>query len=1125
MFNYSWLNILFSRSDSVTDGSELQQMKFTWKVRTSILAIFFFSGAVGLVYEIIWNRMLTIVFGSTVFAVTTVLTAFMAGMALGSFYIGRYADRHQNPLKIYAYLEIGIGVYAIILPLILAGTNFIYIFLYRNLGGSFYLLSIFRFILCFIVLLIPTTFMGGTLPVMTRAITGKIDRLGWTVGSLYALNTFGAVIGCFLSGFILIKIMGITITTIISAGINVAIALIVLFIFAKKEFIFSNEDNHKADKKQDNDFSIDLPQNAGKIALLVFGVSGFCALAYEVLWTRILVLFLGSTAYAFATMLSTFLCGIAVGSVLIAKFADKRKDLLTALGIIQIVIALSAILLIPIYGKLYDIGLKFTGSGWWTFFISRYSLSFLVMLIPTIFMGATFPIASKIYANSIENLGKSIGKIYSINTLGSIFGSFFAGFVFIPLIGVQKSIMVMACLNIAIGISAFIPNLMYWRSKNNSKKVISHYVYIVIAIVAVIVSIFVIDTSQPLTKFTAVFKGSGEKNKLLFYKEEVDTSVTVVEDTEGVRRIFVDTNQAAEDSRWDLPSHNIIGHLPILLHPDPKNALVIGFGMGVTSYAITRHGVNVDAVEISPGVVSANSFFTKINHDVLKDPLIHLTIEDGRNYTLTTDKKYDVISTGIIHPLVSTNSAGFYTKDFYELCKKRMTENGIMCQWVPLHRLPEEHFKTIIRTFKASFPHTTLWYKWTPDFIILIGTPEELSIDLQDFIKRVEKPAVKADLETVNMDDPFVLLDSFMMDERTIDAYVGNGRIHTDNRPMIEFFGPQMHNTTFQNLDGMRNFRTTILPYLTNAGKTSQEFDVLKRKIQQNFDGTQYAIQGHLYYVKGEYENALKKLLAGAYVNPNDNNIKWFITHVEKQMGINEQELLDRVKANSKDVDALIKLGTVYQNQGQIDKAIEQFKKAIEIDPNSMLAHSNLAYIYEGQGKIDEAIAEFKELLRIKPDFPQIHVGIGLLYDSQGKTDEAIAEMKKAIQLDPKTTVAYINLGVLYRKKGMLDDAIGQFKKLLEMQPDTAVYHGVLGDLYREKGDFDKAETEFQIALKLDPSMEREPNFVASIALVYYGKGMYDEAEKEMNKAISLDPNNEMYKSLLAEIRKRKGKN
>jgi spermidine synthase len=312
------------------------------------------------------------------------------------------------------------------------------------------------------------------------------------------------------------------------------------------------------------------------------------------------------------------------------------------------------------------------------------------MLVPTILIGVTFPLVTRIYANSLSQLGKSIGNIYSVNTLGSIFGLFFAGFVFIPLIGIQKSIMLMAFLNVAAGVVALVLCLAYWRSRNNTRAVASHIVYIAIAVITVVIAGFTVDTGQPLTKYTAVFKGPGESNKLLFYKEGVDTSVTVVEDTEGVRRVFVDTNQAAEDSRWDMPSHNVIGHLPILLHPNPKDALVIGFGMGVTSWAISRHGVSVDAVEISPGIKEANQFFTKVNHNVLSDPLVKLTIDDGRNYTLTTNKKYDMISTGIIHPLVSANSAGFYTRNFYELCKKRLTDNGIMSQWVPLDRLPEE---------------------------------------------------------------------------------------------------------------------------------------------------------------------------------------------------------------------------------------------------------------------------------------------------------------------------------------------------------------------------------------------------------------------------------------------------
>jgi tetratricopeptide (TPR) repeat protein len=386
----------------------------------------------------------------------------------------------------------------------------------------------------------------------------------------------------------------------------------------------------------------------------------------------------------------------------------------------------------------------------------------------------------------------------------------------------------------------------------------------------------------------------------------------------------------------------------------------------------------------------------------------------------------------------------------------------------------------------------------------------------------MEKPEVKADLELVNMSDPFALLDSFWMDEKTIDAYVESGPIHTDDHPLIEFFGPMPAVTTFQNLDGIRRFRGTILPFLTNAVKTSQEFNELRDKIQQYFDGTQYAVLGQLDYVKGEYENSLRKLIAGSYVNPQDSNIKWLITYVEKQMGVSEQTLQDRIKANSKDIDAHVKLGTVYQNQGTFDKAIEEFKKAIELDPNSMVAHSSLAYIYEDQNRLDEAITEFKELLRIQPNLPQIHVGLGFLYEKQGMLDDAISEMKKAIQIDPKYSVAMINLGIFYRKKGMLDEAIEQFKKLIEIQPDAAAFHGFLGNLYREKGDLTKAEDELKKALKIDPSMEQEPNFVASLAVVYFQKGMYNDAEREIKKAINIDPNNEGYRTLLGDIQKKK---
>ena len=1073
-----FLNSLIARVESVPVGSGSRQGRGT---RSIVLIFFFFSGASGLIYEVVWNRMLTLVFGATVFAVTTVLTVFMAGMALGSFYFGRFIDRRGNPLKVYACLQAGIAVFALLLPLILNGVEAIYIAIHQSLPTSFYKLSLIKFMLCFMALIVPTTLMGGTLPVLSKFFANRMERLGWSIGVLYAINTFGAVLGCFFAGFFLVRGIGVSGTIYLAIAINALIALGTLFLSRGSGSADIPSASEDSVTPEDADRMSSLPGWAGRVALLVVAVSGFCALAYEVLWARVLTLFLGSTTYAFTAMLTAFLCGIALGSILLARFIDARKDLLTMLGVVQIGIALSAILLIPVFGELYQIGGRLTRAGWLIF--GRFALSFLIMLIPTLLMGATFPLVNKIYARSLKRLGRSIGNVYSVNTLGSILGSFSAGFILIPLIGIQRAIVIIAFLNATVGALVVIMNAVQFASRVNLMRRIS--LLIAAVIVIGIVSIL-IDLGQPLTRFTAIFKGQAGM-KMLFYEEGVDASVTVVEDPEGVRRAFVDANQAAEDSRWDLPSHSIIGHLPILFHPEPESALVIGFGMGVTSWSISRHDVQVDAIEISPGMKKANKYFAKINNNVLSDPLVNLTIDDGRNYALTTDKKYDMISTGIIHPLVSANSAGFYTVDFYKICKRILTEDGIMCQWVPLHRVPEEHYKMIIRSFKKVFPHTTIWFKYTPDFSILIGTPEKLSIDFQDFKRRMENPAVKADLELVNMADPIALLDSFMMDEDTVVQYIGDGPLHTDNRPRMEFFGTQIVNTTHPNILGMKKLRKSVYPLLTNTGKTEAEVNNVKYALQQSFRATEYAISGQLFYIEGRFEDAIRQYNMASSINPQDDNVRWLADHVR---GIMAQE------------------------------SVKEYRSIVKADPNS----------------------------------PTAHAGLGLAYREAGMVDEAIRELEVSLELDPGLAVALIYLGDIYQKNGMIDKAIEQFEKLLEVQPDSAASHGKLGEAYMEKGDLSQAEAEFKKALRLDPYMglwdyrlavlylqqgdrlddalasiqqaiklspESSPNFIATLARVYYEKGMYSDAEREIRRAIDLKSDNESYLALLAEIQKK----
>jgi len=1075
-----YLNSIIGRVKSIPDDSGTGRRS---GIRITILTLFFLSGTSGLIYQVVWNRMLTLVFGSTVFAVTTVLTAFMAGMALGSFYFGRFIDRRGRPLIVYACLQAGIGVFALILPLILNGTETIYIAVHRNLHTSFYILSFVKFLLCFAVIIIPSTLMGGTLPVITKFFTHRMNRLGWNIGLLYAVNTFGAVIGCFFAGFILIRGIGVSGTMYLAAGINILVALGALLLAGGQGHSVRDEDAGKHD--EDAARMPELPKWAGQLALWVIAVSGFCALAYEVLWTRVLTLFLGSTTYAFTTMLTAFLCGIALGSFLMARFIDRRKELLKILGVVQIFIALSAILLIPIFGKLYSIGSTFTRPGWWTFMGSRFTLSFMVMLLPTMLMGATFPLVSKIYARSLTSLGRSIGNVYSINTLGSIFGSFFAGFILIPQIGIQKTIVIIACLNAIAGATVIILQAM--RSQTQERRAFPGEVIILIAVIVCIGMVVIsTDLGKPLTRFSAIFKGSGETNKMLFYREGIDTSVTVVEDAQGVRRAFVDANQAAEDSRWDLPSHSVIGHLPILFHPDPKTALVIGFGMGVTSWSISRHGVQVDAVEISPGMVEANKYFTGINHNVLDDPLVNLTLDDGRNFALTTDKKYDMISTGIIHPLVSANSAGFYTTDFYELCKNILTEDGIMCQWVPLHRVPEEDYKMIVRTFKASFPHTTLWYKYTPDFVILIGTPEKLKIDFRDFKRRMENEAVRADLELVNMDDPIALLDSFMMDEDTIDQYVGDGPLHTDNRPRMEFFGSRMGNTTYQNVIGMGKFRRSVFPHLINVGRNNAQIEEVKNELQKYSQATEYAISGQLFYVIGDFENARQQYRMAYSKNPQDDNVKWLADYIE--------ELME-------------------------NEAIAEYREIVKAQPDSSTAHAGLALLYQRRGRTDEAIEEWKIALQLDPGLAVALINLGTIYQKKGMIDEAIELLEKLMEIQPGLSMIHGMLGDLYREKGDFSRAETEFKTALAIDPELGLLHHSLADLYLQQGiKLDEAMDSARKAVQLNPAS----NFIATLARIYYKKAMYSHAEEEIKRAISMEPENENYSTLLEEIQKKR---
>ena len=1067
------------------------------KTKLIVWLIFLFSGASGLIYQVIWTRQLTLIFGSTIFAVSTVLTAFMAGLALGSFYLGRIADRETHPLRMYAFLEAGIGVFAIIFPLLLSVLNAVYILTYRGLNAEFFSLSLIRFVLSFLVLLIPSTLMGGTLPILSKFFVDRLERLGFNAGLLYALNTFGAVVGCVATGFFLIQWLGIQQSLYLGAAINLVVAIIAYWLDRPwglgKEPVTSEPNPTDAPTEAvDSPTEASSPAEASlsRLVLCAFALSGFCALAYEVLWTRILVFFLGSTTYAFSTMLAAFLFGIAFGSFIFAWIADRVKSLGSLFGLVQIGIGLSAVVLIPVFGELYSISSAFQNtfgaSRIWTFVACV-----IVMVIPTLLMGASFPLVTRIYTTSAERLGRGIGDVYSINTVGSLFGAFSAGFILIPLIGIRPSIILMAALNTIMGCA------LIFRSQGvSTQSIVMRNLFSGTAIGGVILTaglgaIVLFTANKPLFLKSAIFQAQRPGDTIIDYNEEVDATVTTLQDDEEVLRLYVDTNQAADASRWDSPSHRVIAHLPLLLHPAPKEALIVGFGMGVTSYSVTQHRVRVDAVEISKGVIdAARQHFSHVNQNILNNPLFNYTINDGRNYILMTEKRYDMISTGIIHPLVSAGSSNIYTADFYRLCKRILTEDGIMCQWVPLHRLPEQHYKMIIKTFIDVFPHTTLWYKYTPDFVILIGTRNPLKINYKDFLQRAKTSRIAAGLAHDDLDG-MSLLDSFMMGPENIRRYVGDVPIHTDNRPRLEFFRTiDLIGTTARNIEGMATHRERVTPYLTNYGQTLDEKSEVRKQIKRYFDATQKLIQGQIAYARGEHGRAIGLFNQGVGINPNDNTIRYNLE---------------------------VATGVIVEDDQQELKRLEQVaKQALAKDPENPQKHIELAIIYEGQNRLAEAADAFEKALKYNPNRPAVYPLLGAIYERQERYTEALRTYQRFEALDPDIPpFIFAIMASLYHYQDMPSKALEYAQKSLKADANSWRAHYILGVIYAGQNEVQKALDSYQTAIKLAPN---EPAPYSNLAKLHFAQKRYDDALKAIDQAIRLAPNEPTLQNLRRQI-------
>jgi spermidine synthase len=800
-------------------------------------ACLFASGMATLVYELIWFRYLTLFFGATLYALSAVLCAFMLGLAGGAWGMGRILAKGNGSKKLilwYGVFEGLIGLYALSFPLGLELLEKIYPMVLPADGQAGLILHIMEFLLGTLLMLPATLLMGATLPLVSCwAVGDEKQKVFSRVSLLYGWNTFGAVFGCLFTQFFAILLWGVHGAIRFGVLLNVLVFL-VCFVCGR---IFYQVEPPSSNAKKENKNPVVDEDSLNILIFVMFAYSGMASLSSEILWTRILVFPMGTTLFSFALILATFLSGIAFGS-LVAKRLLGESNWLLKFILIEISIGLVCIGILPLLENLTEwtsladqFFYSIENSPEKTLFI-RFLFAFGLMFIPTFGFGLLFPLANHIYSSRLQSVSKAIGNVYSINTLGGVLGTILTPFVFIPLFGIRLSIYLIYAVLILFGFFV----LAKYRKQN---PVLISAVVLVVLIVGKTIFVPQIETGQSGVHNLARLEINvpEDRIKLLDYKEGEFSTISVVEDTEsGARTIYLDGFSTATVSRSFSGSTYMqaMGFVPMVLHPEPKNILVIGFGTGNTLGIVSLFpNANVHGVEIDKNVLKFSKWFSDWNHDVLKRPNTKMFIQDGRAFLRWSKTRYDVIIMEPMSPL-QAGVVNLYSKEFYELALDHLKEDGILVQWLPLHLVGREDARSITQTFNNVFPESSVWNSFLTRIVLLIGSHEKVNIDKNIFDTKLKNPELKKVAEEMKVMCFLDFADFFITDGSRLSAFLENAGEISDDLPILEFSKVSLLPPLKWEIDevflNMLRHRINLNPPVT--GMTLQERKVFDRNFK-----------------------------------------------------------------------------------------------------------------------------------------------------------------------------------------------------------------------------------------------------------------------------------------------------
>ena len=935
------------------------------KIQNGIAIVcFFLSGFAGLVYEVAWIRKASLVFGSTTFAVSTILAVFFLGLACGSYLFGRIGQRTLRPLRLYAIIEVGLGLFVIASPYLLDFTESLYGPIYRMLAGHAVVLFVVRGVLVSLVILPPTILMGSTLPLFCRQFVRSDTKVANSVGTLYGVNTLGAALGCAAAGIFLLPTFGLRLTVQFGAALNILCGIAVgLLPITKNRLPQLHRDPRDPQSKIGGKTATERFTSAQvPISILFFSV-GFVVLGSEVLWTRYLrLLTRQNNVYTYTLTLTVVLVGIVLGSFLASRLFDRSTPRARYFGLFQILAGLWVLIVLSL------------PHTFWADVKNELGMYFVLLLPPAILSGASFPLAVRMVVEDASRASIGTGRMAAINTLGGILGSLLIGFVGLPIFGIKFSLLFITGISLLTGFAAW-----FWIDKTFSPLFRG-------CTVTGVVLIWLCIPFASGTQIPADFLADGRQ--LVAFREGFDGDLAVIRRDEEWIELEID--------RWwqgsNLKNQQVVGaHVPMLLHPDPKSVLVVGAGTGQTPSRFLMYDIDrLDCVDIEPTLFE----FIRDHFDSewMDDERVQLISEDGLNYLNHSDTMYDVIAIEV-GQIFRPGIAFFYTADFYHRSRQRLRPGGLLTQLVSIPSLTTDQFRGVVKTFLDAFPQSFLWYN-SSDLLLIGVNDAEFKFSRTALERLSSNEAVHQDLRYTFWGGPQhwlnrlpVFLGGYLAGPPELADLASKAHLYRDDLPVLDY--------------------ATSLNYIAQTNEISIVKDYLLKHTSDLDEIIDFPISPEeVSVIEGVRKKNIGAIIAEAIIRrvellttARDDGAEETITLLSEAVRWNP----DHFEANRMLADALI-------GQGRNNAAGRHYVEANRIRPEDPHVLHGIAHTLYRLNRIEAAIPYYRASLRLRPGHAETHNHIGLALAKRRYFVEARKHFKTAVRLDPDYAEAKHNL-------------------------------------------------------------------------------------------------------------------